>query len=279
VVGRVSALAAEQTGLNAGTPIVVGGADHILSAFGAGLIDEGDCLAKLGGAGDVMTVSNAVLFDRRLYLDAHPIPGKWMPNGCMATSGSLLRWEQGLLGGVELAVLDAEAATSEPGALLALPYFLGEKSPIHDPELRGVLIGMHLATTRGDVHRAFLEAIAFGFRRHVEIFEEDGLNIATAYVTNGGSTSRFWREVLADVLHRELTSLVAHPGASFGAAVCAGVGVGAIPDWSFVRGALDVAEVISPNDANAERYDQRYREFIGLTDATAPFTHLIARST
>ncbi|MGH7174952.1 MAG: FGGY-family carbohydrate kinase, partial [Minisyncoccia bacterium] len=142
-----------------------------------------------------------------------------------------------------------------------------------------VLIGMHLATTRGDIHRAFLEAIAFGFRRHVEIFEEDGLKVATTYVTNGGSTSRFWREVLADVLHRELTSLVAHPGASFGAAVCAGVGVGAIDDWTFVRGALDVAEVITPNESHAERYDQRYREFIGLTDATAPFTRLIARST
>ncbi len=170
VVGEVSAAAAVATGLAAGTPIVVGGADHVLSAYGAGLVEPGECLIKLGGAGDIMTVSAEAVFDERLYLDHHPIPGRWMPNGCMAATGSLLRWEQSLLGGADLAELDAEAAGAEPGALLALPYFLGEKSPLHDPELRGVLLGLTLATSRGDVHRSLLESTAYGFRRHLDVF-------------------------------------------------------------------------------------------------------------
>ena len=88
-----------QTGLRAGTPIVAGGADHVLSAYAAGLSSPGDWLVKLGGAGDILVVTDQVLVDPRLYLDAHPRPGLWLPNGCMATSGSLIRWFQSVTGG------------------------------------------------------------------------------------------------------------------------------------------------------------------------------------
>ena len=55
-VGGLSSEAASVLGLRADTPIIVGGADHVLSAFGAGLIEAGDWLIKLGGAGDVLAV-------------------------------------------------------------------------------------------------------------------------------------------------------------------------------------------------------------------------------
>lgn len=278
VVGEVSARAAEATGLAAGTTIVVGGADHVLSAYGAGLVKPGDTLVKLGGAGDILTVSDRALLDSRLYLDRHPIPGKWLPNGCMATSGSLLRWEQGLFDEESLEELDAAAAAATPGALLTLPYFLGEKSPLHDPDLRGVVVGLHLGTTRGDIHRSFLEAIAYGFRSHVDIFAQDGCGHGTTKVTNGGSRSRLWREILADVLNRELISIVDHPGASYGAAVIAGVGTGRIGEWSYVENALEDGEVISPDPARAALYAERYQTYRELNDATAPFSHLLARS-
>ena len=278
VVGEVSVDAAEATCLRAGTTLVVGGADHVLSAYGAGLVNEGDGLIKLGGAGDILAVSDHVLLDERLYLDKHPIPGKWLPNGCMATSGSLLRWEQSIFNAVPLEELDGAAATSTPGALLTLPYFLGEKTPLHDPDLRGVMIGMHLGTTRGDIHRSFLEAIAYGFKSHVDVFVQDGLNLTNTRVTNGGSKSRLWREILADVLNRDLISILNYPGASYGAAVIAGVGTGRIDDWSYVAGALEEGEIIAPSPKNVALYEQRYQEFLQLHDATASFSHLLARS-
>jgi xylulokinase len=250
----------------------------VLSAYGAGLLHQGDCLIKLGGAGDILAVSDALFLDERLYLDKHPVPGKWLPNGCMATSGSLLRWEQTLFSGEALEQLDAAAAASAPGALLTLPYFLGEKTPLHDPDLRGVMVGMHLGTTRGDIHRSFLEAIAYGFKSHFDVFASGGLVLGDTRVTNGGSKSRLWREILADVLNRDLISLVDHPGASYGAAVVAGIGTGKIEDWSYVSGALDESETISPNPANVALYEERYYEFLQLNDATASFSHLLARS-
>jgi len=277
-VGNLSSSAASQLGLLAGTPLFVGGADHVLSAYGAGLVNAGDVLVKLGGAGDILAVTDEVFVDSRLYLDAHPIPGKWLPNGCMATSGSLLRWEQALFGGLSLTELDDQAESSQPGALLALPYFLGEKTPLHDPNLRGVIVGLHLGTTRGDIHRSFLEAIAYGFRSHFEILAEGGMRIGSVRITNGGSKSRLWRQILADVLNRDLISIINHPGASYGAAVMAGLGSGAISDWSFVAGSLEPGEIISPNPDNVARYAERYEEFVALTAATTEFSHLLARS-
>ncbi len=276
LVGTINAIAASETGLAAGTEIYVGGADHVLSAYGAGLVTHGDCLVKLGGAGDILAVSDEFFIDPRLYLDAHPIEGKWLPNGCMATSGSVLRWEQHLLGDVDIQLLDAEASTSKPGALLSLPYFLGEKSPLHDPDLRGVIAGLHLGTTRGDLHRSFLECIAYGFKQHFDVFAEGGLVIQNCTVTNGGSKSRLWREILADVLGRNLTSIINHPGASFGAAVAAGIGCGVIDDWNFVKGALEAGEIIEPNLKNRVLYLDRYEMYKELQISTVDISHKLA---
>ncbi len=278
VIGGVSSEAARATGLRAGTPIVVGGADHVLSAYGAGLVEQGDCLVKLGGSGDLLAVSDDVFLDARLYLDSHPIPGKWLPNGCMATSGSLLRWEQALFNGAALVELDAAAHESTPGALLTLPFFLGEKSPFHDPDLRGVMLGMHLGTTKGDIHRSILEGIAYGFKSNFDVFAQGGLQLSSPRVTNGGSKSRLWRQILADVLERDLVSLVHHPGASFGAAVIAGVGVGVIDNWSFVEGFLEKGETISPTPSNVDVYRERYLQYHELYETTKPLSHSLARS-
>ncbi len=278
IAGEVSVDAARASGLAAGTTIVVGGADHVLSAYGAGLVKPGDALIKLGGAGDILAVSKKVFLDRRLYLDAHPIPGSWLPNGSMATSGSVLRWEQTLFRGVPLDVLDDEARSSRPGALVSLPYFLGEKTPLHDPDLRGVIAGLRLDTTGGDVHRSFLEGIAYGFKAHVDVFADGGLVLGDVRVTNGGSRSRLWREILADVLHRELISIINHPGASYGAAVIAGIGIGEIHDWNYVAGALEEGEIISPNPENIAIYEERFQHFLQLGVASAPVSHSLARS-
>lgn len=278
IVGSLSTTVADEIGLAFETPIVVGGADHVLSAFGAGLVDEGDWIIKLGGAGDILAVSDDRFLDPRLYLDAHAIPGKWLPNGCMATSGSALRWEQDLLGGVDLATLDLEAESSKPGALLTLPYFLGEKSPLHDPDMRGGTMGLHLGTTRGDLHRSFLEAIAYGFRQHMEIFTSRGLQLNSPRVTNGGSNSTLWKRILADVIGVPLTPIVGHPGAAFGAAVIAGIATADISGWNQVNQFIRVGEPIEPDHANSAIYNERFQNYIEFQSSSSWLSHALAKS-
>jgi xylulokinase len=279
LVGELSREAAEQTGLPAGTALIVGGADHVLSAFAAGVNKPGDALVKLGGAGDILIASDTRVVDERLYLDAHPVPGHWLPNGCMATSGSLIRWFQALIGGDDLTVLDDEAAASKPAEVLCLPYFLGEKSPIHDPDLRGVFAGMHLGHTRADLYRSVLEAIAFGFRHHVDVFTDIGIRPNRVMITNGGSKSTLWKQIHADVLGTELRPVRGHPGASLGAAVIAAIGVGALDDWSDAARFVSLDPPVVPDPARRAAYDDAYPMWRDLGTATAPISHAMASRT
>jgi xylulokinase len=278
-VGTLSATAADACGLVAGIPLVVGGADHVLSAFAAGVEEDGDWLVKLGGAGDILVATDHAVVDPRLYLDAHPIPGRWLPNGCTATSGSLIRWFQSLIGGEELTVLDAEAADRPAAEVLCLPYFLGEKSPLHDPELRGTFAGLHLGHTRADLYRSVLEGIAFGFRHHAEVFRELGISLDRAMITNGGSKSVLWKQIHAEVLGSDMHPVVNHPGASLGAALIGAVGISVLDGWGDAQRFLTLGEPVRPNPDNAARYDDAYHEWRELGRAMTPISHSIARRT
>ncbi|MGP4053240.1 FGGY-family carbohydrate kinase [Mycobacterium sp. 4D054] len=279
LVGELSRQAADATGLRAGTALVVGGADHVLSAFAAGVNEPGDALVKLGGAGDILVASDTKVIDRRLYLDAHPVPGHWLPNGCMATSGSLIRWFQALIGGPELTALDDEAASRSPAEVLCLPYFLGEKSPIHDPDLRGVFAGLHLGHTRADMYRSVLEAIAFGFRHHVDVFSEIGIPLRRVMITNGGSKSTLWKQIHADVLGHPMHPVSGHPGASLGAAVIAAIGIGALDDWSDAARFVTLDPPYVPDPHRREIYAGAYATWRDLSSAMTPISHAIARTT
>jgi xylulokinase len=272
-VGGVSAAAAEATGLAPGTAIVAGGADHVLAAYAAGLTEAGDWLVKLGGAGDILAVSNRPVVDPRLYLDHHAVPGLWLPNGCMATSGSLLRWVQHLLGDADLGELDREAEQAVPAELICLPYFLGEKSPLHDPDLRGAFIGLHLGHTRGDVYRSCLEAVAYGMRQHLEVFGELGVELAAACVTNGGSRSLVWKQILADVLDRTLTTIAESAGASLGAAFVAAVGTNLVQDWYLPRQIVQRQARVEPHPETVARYEDGYRLFLDAQERLTPLAH------
>ncbi len=276
-LGEVSTSAAAETGLAPGTPIVVGGADHVSSAYAAGLAEPGDWLVKLGSSGDILAVSAEPVLDARLYLDAHPAPGRWLPNGCMATSGSLLRWLQTLLGGTDLALLDAAADAVGPGAggVACLPWFLGEKSPLHDPDLRGAFLGLHLGHGPEHLHRACLEAVAYGFRHHVEILRELGLQLGPARVTNGGSRSTLWKQIIADVVGVPLAPVVDHPGAALGAAVAAGVGVGTYADWNAIHRYVRLGSPIEPR-ATDQTYEEGYAMYRSLAAEMRPTLHALA---
>lgn len=277
VVGALRADVAARVGLAPGIPLVAGGADHVLSAYGAGLCDPGDWLVKLGGAGDILAVSREPVADERFFLDAHAVPGLWLPNGCMATSGSLVRWVQALLRIDDLAAMDAVAAGRDAARLLCLPYFLGEKSPRNDSDLRGVIAGLHLGHDAVDLYRCALEGVAFGFRHNADVLRSRGIALDRATVTNGGATSPLWKRIHASVLGTPLRTVRDHPGASLGAAFAAGVGIGAFDDWRHPLALVRPGETVDPEPALVARYDEAYALWRTLGDVTASTMRALAR--
>ena len=283
IVGQVTPEAAQATGLRPGTPVVAGLADHVGSAWAAGVQGPGDMLVKLGGACDILLASQEAQPDPRVFLDYHPIAGLYMPNGCMACSGSLLNWFAAHFGAAADARtgqtrhqrLDDWAASVPAGSdgVRALPYFLGEKTPIHDPLARGTFTGLGLHHGPGHLWRALLEGIAFGIRHHMEVFAEIGMPATRVLASDGGSASAVWLQIIADVLDRTVQPLRGHPGSCLGAAWMAALGAGLTSDPRGAQAFVGLAPPIKPQSANRATYDAAYAEYRTLYESLRPLFH------
>ncbi|MBN9073846.1 MAG: carbohydrate kinase [Rhizobiales bacterium] len=274
LLGTVTTEAAAATGLAEGTPVVGGAADLIASALAAGLSAEGDVLLKFGGSVDILVATDRAAPDARMYLDHHLVPGLWVPNGCMSTGGSGLNWFVRTFAGAEAAIaaaggisphayLDQIAEKTPPGAdgLLALPYFLGEKTPIHDPHARGIFHGISLSHELPHFWRALLEGYAYAVAHHMEVMRDMGHRPQRYLVSDGGSNSRLWMQIVADVLQEPLQTLTGHPGSCLGAAWTAVIGTGATRDWGGVAAFVRRAAIVEPRTEYAELYRDGYDRF------------------
>ncbi len=249
IVGAVTRRAAQLTGLMEGTPVVAGSADHVASAFSVGLKENGDLLVKLGGAGDILYSLDRLEIDERLFIDYHVIPGLYLINGCMASSGSIIKWfRNSLAPELDYPGLDAEAEDIPPGSdgLVLLPYFIGEKTPIFDPLARGMLFGLTLQHTRAHIYHAILEGISFGFYHHLQVLAERGFEVKRVRVANGGARSRLWRQITSDVIGHPLEEVAHHPGSSLGAAFVAGMGVNAFSEWAEIEKYIHISAITEP---------------------------------
>jgi xylulokinase len=274
ILGQVTQQAAAETGLPAGLPVIAGSADHIASAYAAGLTQEGDVLLKFGGSADILMASRDAKPDERLYLDYHSIPGLFVPNGCMASGGSMLNWLAAILAPGEEkphARLDHLAAAIPPGSegLSVLPYPLGEKSPLHDPLARATFTGLSLNHTTGHLWRATLESIGLALRHHAEVFREIGHPIHRLLASDGGSKSLVWMQIVADIFQMPVRVLTDHPGSCLGAAWLAFMGTGASTDWHGVNNYVGQGRELVPNPA--ANYDEAYARYRSLYTQLRPW--------
>ncbi len=172
------------------------------------------------------------------------------------------------------AELDAEAAAVPPGAegVRILPYFLGEKTPIHDALARGTITGLSLSHGRGHVWRAALEAVACGFRHHLDVLEDRGRPARRLYASDGGSRSDVWMQIVADICGQPVATLADAYGSSVGAAWVAAVGLG-LAEWGDVARARRLGKTFAPTSGAASPY----RDYRALYEALRPFFHRAGR--
>jgi len=277
VIGEVSSSVAVETGLAEGTLVIAGSADHVAAALAAGIKENGDLLVKFGSAGDILYSSDNLVLDNRLFLDYHDIPGKYLLNGCMATSGSLLKWyvKQFCQEDQQVAInqgldvydfLNKKAEQIAPGCdgIIVLPYFLGEKTPIFDPAAKGVFWGLTLFHTRHHLYRAVMEAVCFGFRHHLEVLIEKELPVMRVVASEGGAKSYLWRQITADVLNKPVVYLKQNPGAAFGAAFIAGIAAGVWSDWDEINQFILIDNVTTPISKNIKVYERSFSLYLDL---------------
>jgi len=272
IVGYTTVKLEKETGLPSGIPVVAGSADHIASSLAVGLKDEGDLLLKFGGAGDIMFVTNSLKMDKRLFLDYHDIPSKYVLNGCMASSGSLIKWFMQLLRENSYDELQELAMKSGVGSqgLITLPYFLGEKTPIFDTKARGIIFGLDLHHNRGDIFRSIMEGVVFGFKHHIEVLNESGFEIRRVFISDGGAKNPLWRQITADAIGMDIRYIIDNPGSSLGSAFIAGIAVGLFKSWDEIDKFLTRSIVVIANQENHKLYEKYYKIYRKLYETLKP---------
>ncbi|MEO6392957.1 MAG: xylulokinase, partial [Pyrinomonadaceae bacterium] len=273
LTGKVTADGAAATGLLAGTPIVAGAGDNAAGAIGMGTVRPGTASVTIGTSGVVFVVTEKPTLDLkgRAHTLCHAIPDRWHMTGVTQGAGLSLNWfRKNFADGASYDELTAEAAHIAAGAdgAIWLPYLMGERTPHMDAHARAAFVGLTASHTRGHLVRAVLEGVAFSLRDCLEVFRELGLRIDSIRLGGGGARSPLWRQIQADIYGQSVELLEAEEGAAFGAAVLAGVGVGA---WPSVDDAchqtIRAQALVKPDPAAVAALDQQYQIYRTLYPA------------
>ena len=265
VVGGVTKLAAKETGLPEGIPVIAGTIDAASEAVSAGMAEIGDMMIMFGSSIFFIMKTGTRVRTQKFWSADFLERGGFAFMGGMSTAGSLTTWfrdrfaqaevEREKAGGENAyALLAEEAAGSTPGAngLIALPYFEGERTPLQDPKAKGMLFGLGLKHTRGDVYRAVLEGVGFGIRHNLEAMRNEGVEPKRILAVGGGSKNDLWMKIVADIARIELVVPEQQIGASYGDAFMAGVGVGLFKDLKEIpKWVKDKKTVVPDDDAHA----------------------------
>jgi xylulokinase len=208
----------------------------------------------------------------------------------MATSGAITEWIRKLAGEASFDPLVAEAQQSPPGAhgLLMLPYFAGERTPLFDPDARGVLIGLTLRHNRGDIYRAALEATAYGVRHNLQAMRDAGGQARRLVAVGGGTKGGLWTQIVSDVLDAPQQLPRQTIGACLGDALLAAIGIGHIKSGESPDTQIDMAEIgmaqwnpiaatIEPRPEPAATYARLYDLYRELYPNTREIAHALAR--
>jgi xylulokinase len=280
IAGTVTAQAAAETGLAEGTPVTCGTIDAAAEAVSVGTLNAGDMMMMYGSTIFIITVTESQLSDPRLWHAPWLFEGEYAAMAGLATSGTLTHWfrdhfAKELSKEEAFPVLAVEASNSPPGAkgLLCLPYFSGERTPIHDPMAKGAFFGLDLTHNRGDLYRAVIEGIAMGTRHVTETYAEAGQVPKRLLAVGGGTKNELWLQATSDLTGIDQIVCSVTTGASYGNAFLARLALGEVtkddlPSWN------PAARTVKAGRHAA--YEAQYPLFKALYEQTKDIAHQLS---
>ncbi len=290
--GTITAEASRECGLAEGTVVAGGGGDNACAALGTGVCADGDAFVTLGTSGVVFAHTSKPSVDPlgRVHTFCSAVDGEWTAMSCTLAAGLSLRWmrdefyraekDAAAQSGVDPYDLMTDEASKVPvGAdgLIYLPYLMGERSPVLDPEARGVFFGLTARHTRAHLVRAVMEGVALSQRHNLEVLREMGINPTELRACGGGASSSLWRGMLADSMGCAVRTMESKEGPALGAAILAGVASGIFTDAregcrKCVRAG---ARASVPSKDGEARYEEIFKVYKALYPALrAPFAML-----
>ena len=274
IAGGLRPSVAADLGLPTGLPVAAGAGDHAAAAIGTGIVRSGVISSSIGTSGVLFAHRDGPAPDPlgRVQTFCSAVPGRYHMMALTLAAGAVLRWWRDLLdAGVDYDQLAAMAGTAPVGAdgLFFLPYLSGERTPHRNPQARGAFVGLRAHHTRAHLTRALMEGVIFSLRDGLEVMRDLGVSLERVRATGGGARSRAWRQMQADIFNLPVESMAADEGPALGAALLAGVAIGASRDLEEATNrTLRIADVIAPDPERAARYGQLVHTFRALYPAT-----------
>ena len=291
VIGTVSAGAASELGLPANAVIVTGGHDQCVNAVGCGVIQEGRAMYGMG-----TYVCAVPIFSRRrepsvmiklgLNTEHHAAPNCYV-SFIYNQGGSIVKWFRDTFAAVErreaqrsgrdiYADLLAEMPQG-PGSIIALPHWSSTGPPEFVSDSSGVMAGLRLETSRGDILKGLIEGITFYVRECVESLPEVGIEIADYRAVGGGSKSDAWIQLSADILGRPFVRPRVNEAGILGAAIIAGTGCGIFPSLEAgVEAMVKLERTFVPDLQMHRLYKSRFEKYRPLWPLMKDYLHELA---
>ncbi len=269
VIGTVTKEAAALTGLREGTPVVAGGLDAACGTLGAGVYKNGQTQEQGGQAGGMSICMDEAIAHPKLILGAHVVPGMWLLQGGTVGGGGTLRWFKEQLASIEESFDDltrlAEKVPAGSDGVIFLPYMAGERSPIWDPDAKGVFYGLSFDKTKGHMVRAVMEGVAYSLEHNLRTAAEIGVEAKELIAMGGASNSILWTQIKADVTGKTIKVPTSDTATTLGAAMLAGIGVGIYHDFEdAVERTIVITRTQEPNKRAAKTYAHMMEGYLQL---------------
>jgi xylulokinase len=265
VVGPLTPEVSHLTGLPTDTLVVNAGHDQGCTALGLGVTEPGKILLGCGTAWVVTGVTDSpdlAALPPTLDLNFHPAPGRWTASQSLGGLGASLEWLlqrcwPGTDRAAAYAVLDAELTQTQPGGdgLFFQPLTGGHRAPAGDQ--RGGLWGLRIDHSRADLARAVMEGAAYELRWALEPIRQAGLPVERMWMIGGAASSPLWPAIVADVTGLPLVLPEGKHWPAVGAAILAGVGVGAFETLAAGQARFQKpARQVEPDSTRMQIYDE-----------------------
>lgn len=280
VTGHLTKSAAELLGLTTDCLVVGGAGDCAAGAVGNGIVQRGVLSTSIGTSGVMFVHSDEVQIDPagRIHTFCHAVRGKWHLMGVTLSAGGSLQWFRNQLCQAdsrlaeaagkevyELLTQEAEQAPTGSENLFFLPYLSGERTPHADPDARGCFVGLSLRHQRGHIVRSILEGVTYSLRESLAIFQHLKVPVKQIRASGGGSRSKLWRQIQADVFGQPVCTINSEEGPAFGVALLAAVGCGAFKNIQEACSAtIRLVDRTSPRRKETKTYDKGFEVYRGL---------------
>lgn len=280
VAGYLTRQAAEDTLLDVGLPIIVGGGDNDTAALGAGVCRKGILSVSLGTAGIILTLLDKPIRQVTPSLDVFPhvMPDKWYAMGMLKAAGYAVDWLKRQSTEVSASHLSTSNwfyklwNTDEdfvPGndGLFCFPYFQGRGNPSKDATAKGAYLGITAGHTTKHFVQATMEGVAYRIRQCVETIEKH-TPIDSIVCCGGGASNHVWLQIIASVINKPVMRGIGSDEGALGCAVMGAVAMGVFPTMDEACEAMiGAGDCIYPIAEQVAAYDKLFDTYCGLSTA------------